>query len=283
MSDAQCESVRRFAARGGAVIATGLTSLFNEFGDSRKDFGLADIFGAHLTAQTAIAAQTLHTYLRLSPELRAAVPGPNAGDEPRITGQRHPALKGFEQTDILPFGGTLTALRLDPGVTVPMTFVPPFPVLPPETSWMREPATNIPGLVLKDRVAFMPADIDRQYARNNLPDHAQLLANLVRWAAGGDIPLQLEGRGLFDCNLYTQPGRVIAHLVNLTDTGRMPITDDDMVPSGPLKFALKLPAGVKARTVKMLVAGRTLVPLIANGWARIAIPSILDHEVLLIE
>ena len=97
---------------------------------------------------------------------------------------------------------------------------------------MRQPKTDIPGLVLKGNVAFLPADIDRLYSRNNLPDHAALLANLVRWAAKDQIPLQVEGRGLFDCNLYTQPGRVIAHVVNLTATGRMPVTDDDLVRGG---------------------------------------------------
>ncbi len=287
MSDPQCAAVRKFVSNGGALIATGVTSLYSEFGDARTDYGLGDLFGAHFTgtagAERTGATQTLHTYLRLSPELRAGVWGPETGDEPRVSGHRHTVLNGFEETDILPFGGTLTALRLDAGVTVPLTFVPPFPVLPPETSWMREPETDIPGLVLNGRVAFLPADLDRLYTRNNLPDHAALLGNLVRWAANGAIPLQVEGRGLFDCNLYTQPGRVIAHVVNVTATGRMPVTDDDLVPSGPLKFGVRLPGGVRGRNVRMLVAGKTAPHFIANGWARIVIPSVLDHEVLVIE
>ena len=287
MSDAQCASVRKFVASGGALIATGVSSLYSEFGNARADFGLADLFGAHFTGKAGVekttAGQTLHSYLRLSPELRAGVAGPHTADEPRVVGQRPAVLRGFEETDILPFGGTLTALRLDSGVTVPLTFVPPFPVLPPETSWMREPKTDIPGLVLNGRVAFLPAEIDRLYARDNLPDHGALLANLVRWADSGSIPLQLEGHGTIDCNLYTQPGRVIAHIVNLTATGRMPVTDDDLVPVGPLKFAVRLPRGVPGRTVKMLVSGRSAVPVIANGWAHITIPSVLEHEVLVIE
>jgi hypothetical protein len=209
--------------------------------------------------------------------------GPETGDEPKVGGQRHQVLRGFEETDILPFGGTLTPLKLDSGVNVPLTFVPPFPVLPPETSWMRQPKTDIPGLVLKGKVAFLPADIDRLYSRDKLPDHAALLDNLVRWAANNDIPLRVEGRGLFDCNLYTQPGRVIAHVVNLTATGRMPVTDDDLIPSGPLKFGVQLPAGVHGRTVRMLVANKTIKPVLASGWARVEIPSVLDHEVLVIE
>jgi hypothetical protein len=287
MSDAQCDAVRKFAANGGAVIATGVTSLYNELGDARNDYGLADLFGAHFMgtagAEKSGAGQTLHSYLRLSPELRASVPGPETGDAPRATGPRHPVLRGFDETDILPFGGTLTPLKLDSGVALPLTFVPPFPILPPETSWMREPTTHIPGLVLNGRVAFLPADIDRLYARNNLPDHAKLLENLVRWAANGKIPLQLEGRGLFDCNLYTHPGRLIAHVVNLTATGRTPVTDDDLVASEPLKLAVQLPAGVRGRSVRMLVGNRSGAPAVTGGWARVVIPFVLDHEMLVIE
>jgi len=287
LSDAQCAAVRKFVAGGGALIATGFTSLCSESGDARSDYALADLFGAHFTgsagAERSISNQTLHSYLRLDPELRAGVAGPHIAGEPRPAAQRHPVLRGFEETDILPFGGTLAPLRLESGVTVPLTFIPPFPVLPPETSWMRQPKTDIPGLVLNGRIAFLPAEIDRLYARDNLPDHATLLANLVRWGVNGDIPLQLEGRGMFDCSLYTQPGRIIAHVVNLTATGRMPVTDDDLVPSEALKFAVRLPGVIRGRSARMLVSGKAAAPAISNGWARIVIPSILDHEVLVIE
>jgi hypothetical protein len=147
---------------------------------------------------------------------------------------------------------------------------------------MRTPKTDIPGLVLMSRrVAFLPADIDRRYAREPLPDYANPLANIVRWAADGAIPLDLQGPGLFDCSLYTQPGRVIAHLVNLTVTGRMPI--DELIPVGPLKFAVKLPEGVRGRAVKLLVSNRAAACTVSQGWARVEVPPVLDHEVLVIE
>jgi hypothetical protein len=175
----------------------------------------------------------------------------------------------------------LSPLKLDGGVTVPLTFVPAFPIYPPETAWMRQPKTDIPGLVLKDRVAFLPADIDRRYSRDSLPDYADLLANVVRWAANGSIPLSVEGRGLFDCNLYTQTGRVIVHIVNLTATGRMPI--DELIPVGPIKVGVHLPDSVPGRSVKMLVANTVITLSRDRNWVRIQIPSVLDHEVLMIE
>lgn len=286
MSDAQCNAVRKFVASGGALFATGATSLYNESGDPRGDYGLADLFGAHFEgkpgAERQWALESQHTYLRLIPELRAKVWGPEIGDEPAVTGQRHPVLRGFDETDILAFGGMLLPLKLDPGTSVPLTFIPPFPIYPPETSWMRQPKTDIPGLVIRNRVAFMPADLDRRYWRDRLPDHAALLGNVVRWATAGSIPLEVQGPGLFDCNLYTQPGRVIAHFVNLTATGRMPI--DELIPVGPLQIRIRLPRDVRGRSVKMLVSGNASAPpVLADGWATLNIPPVLDHEVLVIE
>ena len=272
MSEGQCEAVRRFVAGGGALIATGATSLYDESGVARADFGLADLFGAHLMGSTvamkAAALQSAHTYLRITPELRDRVVDAS-----------------FEGTEIVPFGGGLFPLRVDAGAVVPLTFIPAFPILPPETSWMRTPKTDIPGLVVKGKVAFLAADLDRRYARDPLPDYANLLAGLVRRAAAGEIPFELKGPGLFDCNLYTQEGRVIVHLVNLTAMGRMPV--DELIPVGPLHVGVRLPQGVRGRTVKALVgsglANRGLAPVVARGWARVEIAPVLDHQVLVFE
>jgi hypothetical protein len=270
LSDAQCAAVRRFVERGGGLVATGVTSLYNEWGDPRGDFALAGLFGAHRAGgQRAAAAgrgQTQHSYLRLSPP-----------------GERHPVLRGFEETDILAFGGKLEALRTDPGVVVPLTYVPPFPTHPPETAWMRQPKTDIPGLVLKGRVAYMPADIDTRFGRDNLPDHGDLLANILRWAAGGHMPLSVEGRGLIDCHLYTQAGRAILHVVNLTSAGTWRAPIDELIPIGPLAVKVRLPKDVKGTRARLLVAGATLAPKAAGGFASFEIKSLLDHEVVVIE
>lgn len=304
MSDAQAAAVRRFVDDGGAIIATGHTSLFNEWGDARPDFALADLFACHWTGgpprlRRAVAqadgspaaafapSPSGHTYLRLSPEWRARTDGPHAADEPPATGQRHAVLDGFDDTDILAYGGTLTALRVDAGATVPLTFVPPFPTYPPETAWMREPKTDIPGLVLsqhgRGRVACMPADIDSRYAREHLPDHARLLSNIVRWAAADTVPLSVTGTGLVHCHLYAQPGRLVLHVVNLTSeaTWRAPL--DELIAVGPFQVGVRMPGGVRARVARLLVSGGTRPVRVANGVAAFTLESITDHEVVVIE
>ena len=300
LSDAQCESIRRFVQRGGSVFATGDTSLYTEWGDPRPDFALADLFRAHRTGATPGLPGTQdrgsrrgsadrfapdgHTYLRLNPELRATVNGPKAGDEPAVNGVRHSVLRGFEEADILPYGGSLSALRVEQRAVVPLTFVPPFPTYPPETSWMRQPASDVPGLVLsehgKSRVAYMPADIDRRYASMHLPDHANLLANVIRWAIADDIPCAVEGPGLIDCHVYRQAGRMILHLVNLTSAGTWRAPVEELIPVGPVRVTVRVPSA-KA-TANLLVSKTTRPASVTNGRATLEIASIMDHEVVVI-
>jgi hypothetical protein len=96
MTDEQIKSINRFVDRGGSLIATGDSSLFNQFGDVRPDYALAGLFGAHLVApRTAnakpavekLAGEAYHTYLRLTPELRKQTDGPHKGEEPAVTGK----------------------------------------------------------------------------------------------------------------------------------------------------------------------------------------------------
>ncbi len=289
LSGAHCAAILRFVERGGSLIATGPTSMYNEWGDLRADFGLAGIFGAHSTGQDIGRTNALvsrHTYLRLTPELRAKVWGPKTGDEPAPVGGRHPVLAGFEETDILPFGGMLEPLRTDPDAIVPLTFIPAFPTYPPETAWMRTTKTDIPGLILRtrgtSRIAYLSADIDRRYARENLPDHANLLANIVRWAADGRIPLEVRGAGLVDCHLYRQEDHLILHLVNLISAGTWRGPIDEYIPIGPLEVRIKLPAGVAGRSAQLLVAGGKAAVGTKQGWATVEVKRVLDHEVLVI-
>lgn len=292
MSDGQVAAVRRFVERGGALIATGETSLYHEWGDPLPDFALADLLGVtggkpKRGGADRRISETRHTYLRLTPELRGRVYGPKIGDEPPIAGERHPVLAGFDETDMLPFGGTLESLTVNGTAKVLLTFIPPFPMFPPETAWMREPRTNIPGLVLNEsdhhRVAYLPADIDRRFAIDNLPDHGDLLANLVRWAARGTLPLAVTGRGLVDCELYQQPGRVILHVVNLTSAGTWRAPVHELIPIGPLQVKVRLPQGVQPKMLKMLVSQENKATAAENGWVQFEVKSVLDHEVVVLE
>ncbi|HLN56772.1 MAG TPA: beta-galactosidase [Bacteroidales bacterium] len=292
ISQSQLASLKRFVDRGGNLFATQHSSLYDETGAPLNDYALNDLFGAHSTVkpvrpESRSINRTLHTYLRLSPEIRSRVYGPQTGTEPAISEERHEVLKGFELTDILPFGGGLTPIRTESSSRVIMTFIPEFPIYPPETAWMREPKTDIPGLILKtmpngSRIAFMPADIDSQFALYNLPDHGDLLKNIIRWASKDDIPLSVEGAGLIDCNLYQQKGRMILHLTNLTSSATCRAPVDEYIPVGPVRVKVKLNKNVKGEYLNLLVAGQRIPAVAENGWSFFTISSILNHEIAVI-
>jgi Hypothetical glycosyl hydrolase 6 len=290
LSDSQCALVRKHVEGGGSLIATGATSLFDEWGNTREDFALADLFGAHaseLQKQRRPAGDSIHTYLRISPELRSKVWGPKAGDEPAPSGERHPIFKGFDETDILPFGGELAPLKLDSGVTVPLTFIPALPGFPPEVSWMRQPKTDIPGLVLKEKgkanIAYFPAEIDSRYGKDHLPDHANLLANTVRWSGGDDSRvLDVRGPGLLDCHLYSQRDCFVLHIINLSNEAAWKAPVEELIPVGPLNVSVKLAGGVRGHSAQSLVSRLQISATASDGWTRFEVPSVRDHEVIVI-
>ena len=274
MSDEQIAAVRRFVQRGGGLVASGQSSLFDERGDARSDFALADLFGVRGGKPVARVGNgaAVHTYLRLT----------KAAD-----GQRHPVLAGFEETEILPFGGTLFPLSVDSKSRVLLTFVPAFPTSPPENSWMRQPVTDVPGLVLNEsgagKVAYLAADVDRRFTIDNLPDHGDLLANVVRWASGDAIPLSVAGAGLLNCELYRQGERLVVHLVNLTSAGTWRAPVSELIAVGPIQVKVRGLKDVRLGRYRALVGGGSAAVKVDGDWIGFEIPSILDHEVVVIE
>lgn len=282
LSDIQCESIRRFVEKGGSIIATGETSLYNEWGEMRDDFALSDLFGVHSRkshlGSFRIERQSWddprwHTYLRI--ECRK--------------GKYNKIFEGFEETDILPFGGRLEIVYADENSETLLTFIPPFPIYPPETAWMRISHTSLPALIVRElangsRIAYLAADIDRCYGRDNLPDHGNLLVNLVKWGIKDNIPLKVEGKGLIDCHLYHQDQQLILHVVNLTnsETWRGPVYE--LIPVGPFQVSIRISESSKysVENVYSLVTKRNMQAQLNNNWINFDIPSILDHDVIVI-
>jgi hypothetical protein len=82
--------------------------------------------------------------------------------------------------------------------------------------------------------------------------------------------------------MYQQPGRIILHLVNLTNAGtwRQPV--DELISVGPFDLSLKLPQSVQRRHAQLLVSGGSVKVVSHGPLVHIRLNSILDHEVLVI-
>ena len=82
LSDAQCAAIREFVSRGGSVLATFATSLYDETGGKRADFGLADLFGVSFAGRIDGPMQNSYLTLEADP----------------ATGRRHAILDGLDDT-----------------------------------------------------------------------------------------------------------------------------------------------------------------------------------------
>ena len=282
LSDEQVARVRAFAESGKGLVVSGESGKYDEWGDPRADFAFADLLGVHATGKTegslnptvaSWEAYSGHTYLRAAAEVASREPAE--------------VLRGFEDTELLPFGGRIEVVRTDEDVQVPLTLVPAFPIYPPEKSWMAVEASDVPAVTTRtlpagNRVAYLAADLDRRYARYHHPDHGRLLANLVRWAAADDVPLTVEGAGVLDCHLYRKGDSLVLHLVNLDQGGAWQGRLEEFTPVGPFVVKVRLPEGLQPEVARLLVAGEEVGFSASDGWASLRIPRVIDHEVVLL-
>jgi hypothetical protein len=272
LSDEQCRQIRDYVRRGGGIVATYETSLYDERGVRRRDFGLADLFGASFAG--GLDARMQNSYLRL--------------EKDPATGKRHPILAGLEDADRIINGvSRVHTRRAGTYPNPPLTLIPSYPDLPMEQVFPRVPKTDIPEVYVREdgkgRVVYFPWDIDRTFWEVLAVDHWKLLRNAVDWAANEPRPVVVTGPGTLDVTLWRQKESMTVHLVNLTNPMMMKGPIREFIPAPPQKVAVRLPEGRKARRVQLLVSGQAPRVEEANGTIRLTIPSILDHEVVTID
>ena len=151
MGDRQCGQIRDYVRRGGSLLATFETSLYNEWGDPRPDFGIGDVLGVNKTGSTQ---------------------GPLGNSYARVEVPGHPLLGGIGPTPVLPGAVYRVPVRA-PGAGRPvLTYVPPYPSHPPEMVYPRVLATDEPAVVMRQNGGGPCALLPRRY-RALCPAHQQ--------------------------------------------------------------------------------------------------------------
>ena len=171
---------------------------------------------------------------------------------------------------------------------MPLTLVPAYPDLPMEKVYARQPKTDISQAYLRDvpgggRVVYFPWDIDRTFWEVLAVDHSKLLRNAVAWATNEATPVTVTGAGVMDVTVWKQKSSVTVHLVNLSNPMMMKGPIRELLPIGTQEVRVRLPDGLKAKSVHLLVANQS-VPVRQNGeWLEVTVPSVLAHEVVAVD
>ncbi|HMH24317.1 MAG TPA: alpha-amylase family protein [Puia sp.] len=270
LSDAQCEQLRQFVAGGGSVLATFETSLYNEEGKPRADFGLTDLFG--VSFDKGVEGPMRNSYLRLKAD---------AG-----TGQFHPVVKGLE--DAYKIIGSVYSVKVRPQVDFPgpVTLIPTYPDLPMEDVYPRVVETGTRELYLREigkgRVAYFPGDLDRSFWQMMSTDHSLLLRNTIRWALNEEPIASVEASGIVDVAVWRQKSSMTVHLVNLTNPMMMKGPFRELLPV-KAQVSIGIPDNKKVTGVQLLMSG--MKPAFENKGGRITlhVPEITDHEIVALD
>jgi hypothetical protein len=267
LSDKLCDQLRNFVERGGSLLATFETSLYDENGKRRPDFGLSDLFG--VSYDKGVEGPMQNSYLRLKSN-----PANN---------QFHPVLKGLE--DAYRIINTIYRVKVKPlsDFPSPVTLIPSYPDLPMEHVYPRIPDTDIRELYLRDtgkgRVAYFPGDIDRSFWQIMCKDHGNLLRNTIRWALNEEPLAEVTGPGVLDVTVWQQAHSMTVHMVNMTNPMMMKGPFRELIPVAA-QVSIKIPRGIKSDGVHLLVSGEKPAFKIDDNKVLLTVPEIWDHEII---
>jgi len=262
LSDDQLRTLRRFVRNGGGLIVTGQTSLFNERGEPRRDFGLAGLLGVRYRGARVY-------------------PGPRPEDDDiaavarwrlRVTAS-HPVTRGLSKATIPivedicqvePKGAQVLAVIRGEGL----------------------PDGGVPAVLAheygKGRVVYLPNRIDSTFSHWLDPAAPRLVANAVGWVCRGRVPCRVTSKaGRVSVRLTDRADCRIVHLVNHTGDPIAKYTE--FPPVHDLDIDLEVPEGKRVACVRALWSKSTLPHRVADGRVRVRLPRLDEYEVVVVE
>jgi hypothetical protein len=213
---------------GGSLMASYKTSLFDESGKSRGDFGLMKVFGLSYTGIQKDTSFDCYQMVRLP---------------------SHEITRGMDADKTKYFingGSTLLTTPIDKNGETICSYVPIIPNQYPEQAWIRITETQFPTVYTykygKGQVVFFPNQMDALVYTNGHEDYYHLVANSLNylckkgWSLVTDAPDSVHA----GFTKHLDSGRYILSFVNVSSSGRRAIRQLNSSPA--FGATLRLPA-----------------------------------------
>lgn len=197
LSDDECQSVDRYVAAGGRVIATHDSGLCDERGKRRVTPGLLSLGSSRVVERRM--------------DMRSALLVIKRSDR-RF-------LSGMEDSDILALLGEYLVVTPREGSQQSLQMIEPGRYGPPEKCYGAK-ETDLYGVIWysygEGRTAYLPWQPDRFYYSHALPEYRYLLGGLARAMAQEPLVLETNADPRVEIVIRDQPstGRRMVHFVN---------------------------------------------------------------------
>lgn len=268
LSETQAANLHNYVNTGGSLLATFETGLYDEWGQPRKEFALADIFDANL---------------------KPGYKGPHGQVFYASVESQHEIINGFAGLERLA-GGEFYVPVTAPGKHI-LNIVPPFPNGVPEMVYpypraemdSSQQQTDNPAIVVREkgnsRLVYFPTDIDKNVWTRGSVDQSKLVQQSVRWLMQGNSPVTVEGEGYVEIFAWeTEPGFAL-HILNYNNPNMTKASIRKTYPIGEQKVRMELPKGIQISKAGLLRAGTTLSFKQTGNIVEFVIPSIQDFEI----
>lgn len=274
LTEEQEKSIFTWISQGKHLMITGESGCYDEEGNWKESSPILKAAGITLCNEKEgdfeekegdWLVHDRHTYLNLCDE-------------------KHPVFEKLSGTDLLAFGGCMEKTVSEGKLQMLASFIPAFPIYPPEFSWIREESKEAAiyagTLDTGSRVVYLAADIDRCYGRNRIPDHQRLLEGCVRWAAGEELFLQVKAPAHVNVNVYRQKDCYAVHLLNLAGCEAAPGTLTEELPIGPVVLQIKNCAPVVSAEGR--ISGQQFTVKRGKEGCSVIIPVLKEQELVVI-
>jgi hypothetical protein len=196
LSEAQCDQIRRFVREGGTLIATHESSLFDEWGEKRENFGLADIFGVNYRGLLGKGRGSIHGILYVPKDpLLSREFGPVigfAGEESEVS------LRPEARVEVLCSRSNLKGER-------------PLNSFDSKVNYdSGEPAITLSRFG-KGKAIYISGDVGEGYQHNPYPVLKRFVARLVGRTQG---PIEVEGPRVIEVTAALRSKELMIHLLN---------------------------------------------------------------------
>ncbi|MGI5899148.1 MAG: alpha-amylase family protein [Christensenellales bacterium] len=279
LSENEIDDVIAYLEKGGNLVLTGKSGLLGELGDPYRENAagsrLWDYLGLSRSGEVGYSTELLGEDLE------------HCQSYFRITRSDHPVFAGFEKAQVVAFGGVLQQVKSTGALKMIADWIPGIPITPNEYSYPKQFCPDV-GTVfagtLKSgaRVVYLAGDIDRLYAKNDLPDHAMLLQNAVRWTLNDDLMIRISGTGYISTKAYRQGNSMIIHMNNITGSNVRFGYADEFIPVGPLVVDVAYPAGDKTTVTGHVDCGSLPYEKKGSGIS-FTVDKLKTHEMIVIK
>ena len=254
LSDASIETIMDFVRAGGGLIATGVTSLFDEEGYERGEFGLREVLRASYQGQRN---DTFDTYLSVSKD--------------------HPVTRFLSVGQLVAAPEQTLVKALNGGEGICHTAL---------GSQLTEPHI-IASTYGEGRVVYIASPVEKLYLEGkigHISEIMRLFDGAIRWCCQERILLEVEAGSEVVTVLAEKQDLSLIHMINLLGeiSERPHITKRYVPPLHDIAVRIRVDEDRGVNSVKLVRRGLELQHVRKDGFVEIVVPELGDYDALAI-